>query len=132
MVRDDFLKLTCTNLTVSRQSQNKIFEAKEKDLLRQLEEERARAEQLENEAQRSFEAEEQAARCKDEVDALMEQLNQSKAQVQQLESERTENASVASDSEIALKSRIQELEAATGAQSAEYQKLKVCLFGWQI
>jgi predicted nucleic acid-binding Zn-ribbon protein len=93
-----------------------------------LEEERARAEQLENEAQRSFEAEEQAARCKDEVDALMEQLNQSKAQVQQLESERTQNASVASDSEIALKSRIQELEAATEAQSAEYQKLKVCLF----
>ena len=132
MVRDALLKLTCTNLTVSRQSQNKIFEAKEKDLLRQLEEERARAEQLVNEAQRSFEAEEQAARCKDEVDALMEQLTQSKAQVQQLESERTENASVASDSEIALKSRIQELEAATGAQSAEYQKLKVCLFGWQI
>ena len=56
------------------QSQCKVLEAKETEILRQLEEEHSRAERLELEAQRCFEAEEQAARYKDQLDSVKQEL----------------------------------------------------------
>lgn len=107
------------------QTQHKSLEDKEKDVLRQLEEERARVEQLEKEAQRSFEAEEVAARYKDELDSLTEQLNQSKQHIAYLESCTARSELNSRDSLCALQIRIKELESFIEVKEGDILKLKV-------
>ena len=100
------------------QSQVQHLEEKEKDAVRQLDEERSRAEHLEVEAQRSFEAEEQAARYKDELDSLKQELLRSQAQV-------IVDDSSTNEAQQALRQRILDLEAAAVVKDAQLEQFKV-------